>query len=592
MKIRVTAFILLFAIINHYSFGQGVSFKWWNPGTADFQAFEGQAWPNEVKGRYDRLPARAEGEVPGPVWNLSTQSAGLMVRFRASTDQIKVRYVVGGNHALPHMPATGVSGVDLYTVGTDGDLRWCAGKFAFGDTIVFDFKNIEPNDTYHKRGREYRLFLPLYNKVKWMEIGVPEANSFAPLAARPDKPIVVYGTSIAQGACASRPGMAWTSILGRKMDDPLINLGFSGNGKLDKSLVDLLTEIDAKIYILDCLPNLTVRNDPNSAITPEEIERRLLYAVRTLKEKRPGVPILLAEHAGYTDEAVNKVSQNYYQQVNAIQKETFKKLVQEGVTGLYLLPKEDFGQDIETMVDGTHPSDLGMMRYAEGYEKHLRIILHEPVGEVSTTRAATQMRDGYDWEVRHKTILELNALEKPKIVVIGNSITHFWGGSPAGHRISGPESWNKTFGEEGARNMGYGWDRIENVIWRAYHGELDGYQAKQIFVNIGTNNLDYNKDEEIVKGWALMIDVLKTRQPKAELVLLGIYPRRKKEERIVKLNKDLKRLAETAKVRFIDPGKVFVKSDGTIDESFFSDGLHPNAKGYDRLGAAIRPFVK
>eukprot|EP01034_Spumella_vulgaris_P014863 gene14863-18989_t len=49
--------------------------------------------------------------------------------------------------------------------------------------------------------------------------------------------------------------------------------------------------------------------------------------------------------------------------------------------------------------------------------------------------------------------------------------------------------------------MGYGWDRIENVLWRIYHGELDGFMAKQIFVNIGTNNLQMNSDEEILAGW-------------------------------------------------------------------------------------------
>jgi lysophospholipase L1-like esterase len=588
-KFSALLFLLFFSV---QSYAQTVAFKWWNPESAAFPVLEGQAWPKELKSPYDRLPKRAEGAVTNAVWNLSTQSAGLAVRFRSNAAEIRVRYIVGGKQALQHMPATGVSGVDLYGIGSDGIWNWCSGRFTFGDTIVYTFKNIEPNDKYHKQGREYRLFLPLYNSVKWMEIGVPESSYLSAIPVRPDKPIVVYGTSIAQGACASRPGMAWTAILGRKLDDPLINLGFSGNGKLDKEVVDLLTEIDAKIYILDCLPNLTIR--PESTITPDEIKTRIAYAVHTLRSKRPGVPIVLAEHAGYTDEAINPTNRKFYQQVNEILQETFKVLKGEGISQIYLLPKEDFHQDIETMVDGTHPSDLGMMRYAEGYESHIRNILHEPIGTLSTTRPVTQMREiqSYDWELRHRTILEMNRAEPPKTVVIGNSITHFWGGKPAGHRISGPEAWNSTFGEQGVRNMGYGWDRIENVIWRAYHGELDGYDAKQVFVNIGTNNLDYNNDDEILKGWELMVDAIKSRQPKAEIVLIGIYPRRKKEERVAKLNKGMAALAAKSKVRYIDPGKVFLQKDGTIDESFFSDGLHPNAKGYGVLGAAIKRFVK
>ncbi len=154
------------------------------------------------------------------------------------------------------MPATGVSGIDLYSKTIDGKWLWAAGKFSFKDTITYHFTNLLPNDQ-HVNNREYTLYLPLYNSVKWMEITVPKAALFKSLPVRKDNPIVVYGTSIAQGACASRPGLAWTNILGRKLDRPVINLAFSGNGKLEKELIELLSEIDASLYVLDCLPNLT-----------------------------------------------------------------------------------------------------------------------------------------------------------------------------------------------------------------------------------------------------------------------------------------------------------------------------------------------
>ena len=79
-----------------------------------------------------------------------------------------------------------------------------------------------------------------------------------------------------------------------------------------------------------------------------------------------------------------------------------------------------------------------------------------------------------------------NKKQPPATVVIGNSITHFWGGLPKGPVAQNDKAWSDTFGKN-ALNMGYGWDRIENVLWRVYHGELDGFKAKQIFVNIGTN---------------------------------------------------------------------------------------------------------
>ncbi|GAB3165746.1 SGNH/GDSL hydrolase family protein [Telluribacter humicola] len=584
--LRITTTTLLLLLTLTTAVQAQSTFTWWNPATASTPVLEGQAWPQEVKNRYDRLPARAEGKVRPVVWNLSRQSAGLMLRFRSNAPEIKVRYVVEGKHALPHMPATGASGVDLYAISSDGDWRWCSARFAFGDTIEYHYRNIEPNDAYHKLGREYRLYLPLYNSVKWMEIGTPEGTLFSSLPARSDKPIVVYGTSIAQGACASRPGMAWTGILSRKLDHPLINLGFSGNGQLEKEVLSMLTEIEAKLYVLDCLPNLVNRE----YFSLDEVKTRILNAVRTLRQKQATTPILLVEHAGYTDEAINARSRQNYSEVNEVLRAAFAQLQTEGIKELYLLPKQDLEQDIETMVDGTHPNDLGMMRYAQGYERKIREILKEPVGTISTTRPVIQMREpgNYDWDARHREILQMNKTNPPKVLLIGNSITHFWGGLPQGPRATGADSWKAVFDPMGAHNLGYGWDRIENVLWRVYHGELDGYGAQKIYVMIGTNNFHLNTDEEILTGWRQLIEAIKVRQPAATLTMVGVYPRRKEEKRVRELNLKLAALTQEMGVKYLDAGKVLVKPDGTIDESLFTDGLHPNAEGYRKVSKEYR----
>ena len=325
-----------------------------------------------------------------------------------------------------------------------------------------------------------------------------------------------------QGACASRPGMAWPTILSRKLDDPLINLGFSGNGRLEPEVLSMVNEIDAKVFVLDCLPNLVNQED----YPLDTVKSRILYAVRTLRQKHPATPIVLAEHAGYTDEAINPTSRKRFTEPNEVLRVAFAQLQTEGVKELYLIPKTDFNQDIETMVDGTHPNDLGMMRYAEGYEKHLRTILREPQGTLSTTRPVIQLREpgNYDWDARHREILRMNKENPPSVLMIGNSITHFWGGLPKGPRAAGAESWNAVLGPQNTRNLGYGWDRIENVLWRVYHGELDGYAAKQIYVMIGTNNFQLNTDEEILTGWRQLIEAIRQRQPTATLTMVGVYP--------------------------------------------------------------------
>lgn len=349
------------------------TYDWWNPSNSEIDVIEGQAWPNKVEATYDRLPKESEKIVRDAVWRLSQQSAGLLIRFKSNAQEIKIRYKVKGDHAMPHMPATGVSGLDLYTRNNDGKFLWFRGNYSFKDTIQYHFKNLESkeNDTF--KDGEYQLFLPLYNVVEWLEIGVPKGAYFEALAIRKEKPIVVYGTSIAQGACASRPGMAWTSILSRKMDIPLINLAFSGNGRLESEMIDIIKTIDAKVFILDCLPNLTL----NKNTTSEEVYQRIITSVNKLNERHPDTPILLVDHAGYSDGFTNRSRYEAYTALNKINEKAFQQLKSDGVKNLYILSRASLNLGIEDFVDGTHPSDLGMMHYALGYEKRIREILNE-----------------------------------------------------------------------------------------------------------------------------------------------------------------------------------------------------------------------
>jgi lysophospholipase L1-like esterase len=417
-----------------------------------------------------------------------------------------------------------------------------------------------------------------------MEITVPKESFFQPLAVRKDKPVVVYGTSIAQGACATRPGLAWTNILARKLDRPVINLGFSGNGRLEKEVLDFIAVIDAKIYVLDCLPNLVGAYTENG-----ELKKRLIAAVSLLQQKRPGIPILLTEHDGYTDEGVNPARKNDYQAANLKQRQVFDSLVAAGVKNIYLLSKEAINQDIESMVDGVHPNDIGMMHYAEAYDKKIRSILQETAGIVSTSIPITQRRDAntYDWETRHNAIIQYCRAHPPAIILIGNSITHFWGGEPASPRVNGINAWEKYFGGKPIVNMGFGWDRIENVLWRVYHGELDSIAPRQMVLMIGTNNLQYNNDQEIATGLEFLIKAIQLKQPAARILVMGIFPRRGMEPRVVAVNKIIAKMAAGIKLPFADAGPLFLHKDSKIDESLFSDGLHPNEAGYDKLGGFI-----
>lgn len=571
-KICFFSFLLIFVCISTFA-----QTKWYNPLQIDVPVIQNQGFSDEIGKSYVRLPDRAKDKIRPAVWNLSRNSAGLSIHFYSNAPQIEIRYGVTSRFAMDHMPATGVSGVDLYAINSDGNWLNLWGNYKFGDTITYKYSNII-KDAYHNAGYEYRLYLPLYNTVKWLEIGVPEEASFEFIPKRKEAPVVVYGTSIAQGGCASRPAMGWTNILERSLDRPVMNLGFSGNGRLEKEVLDFICEIDAGVYILDCFPNL-------ASVQKEEVVRLTVEAVKQLRKSHPSVPILLCAHVGYTDAGINSERNALQTRVNEAGKEALSQLEKEGITGLYYLGFDELDMPADARVDYVHLTDFGMMVQAAAYEKKLREILHEPTGETVTTRPVSQRREPqmYEWKKRHNEILSMNESNPPKRVIIGNSIVNYWGGTPVARVQNGPKSWMKYMEPAGFRNLGYGYDRIENVLWRVYHGELDGYEAEEVVIKIGTNNIGRDNDEEIVNGLVLLLKAVQQRQPKAKIKVLGILPRRDKEERVAGLNKTIAEAIAPLGLSLTDVGAPLLGKDGKIDESCFTDGLHPNEKGYGKI---------
>src|ERR1035437_6778528 len=187
---------------------------------------EGRGW-SDTKDFYDRLPAKAEGKVRQPVWDLFRNSAGMCVRFITDATTLRARWAVTDPWLyLPNITAIGKSGLDLY-VKTENGWHWLAvGPPPPPTKEVKLVENLLPGK------REYILYLPLYNGTKFVELGIP-TNAVIEKApawgAGERKPMVFYGTSILQGLSASRPGMVHSAILGRKFNWPTINLGFSGN---------------------------------------------------------------------------------------------------------------------------------------------------------------------------------------------------------------------------------------------------------------------------------------------------------------------------------------------------------------------------
>lgn len=325
---------------------------------------EGQGW-TDTKAPFDRLPAKAEKTARPPVWGLSRNSTGLCVRFVTDATTIHARWTLTGkNLAMPHMPATGVSGLDLYVKTAAGKWQWVANGRPTADT-----NTVQLASGFSAGEKEYMLYLPLYNGVSSVEIGLPKGGVLKKATARPDgkqKPLVFYGTSITQGGCASRPGMVHTAIIGRKLDRPVINLGFSGNGTLDADIAELLGELDAEVFVIDCLPNLNAM----------QVAERAEPFVKALRKAKPNAPILLVEDRTYANAAVLPAAMKRHADSRAALKKAYDALLAAGDKKLHYLPGDKLiGDDGEGTVDGSHPTDLGFMRQADVFAEALAPLL-------------------------------------------------------------------------------------------------------------------------------------------------------------------------------------------------------------------------
>jgi lysophospholipase L1-like esterase len=256
--------------------------------------------------------------------------------------------------------------------------------------------------------------------------------------------------------------------------------------------------------------------------------------------------------------------------------------------------------------DLIHPNPDGARRIAEiVYGEVMLAVVPgakslDPAGNTAVIPAPRLELDCYNWWQRHAEELDLHGRIDPEIVLIGDSITHFWGGVPEQpDRRNGPEAWRKTFGSRAVVNLGFGWDRTQNALWRIDHGELAGYRPKLVVINLGTNNLAGtensrpNTPEEIADGVVAVCARVQATCPGAQIAVMGVFPRGRTADEPVRtsvsaVNAELaKQLAGRAGVRFLDIGREFLAADGSIPETLMPDALHPSEQGYEIWGNAL-----
>ncbi|MCX2485803.1 GDSL-type esterase/lipase family protein [Pedobacter sp. MR2016-24] len=270
----------------------------------------------------------------------------------------------------------------------------------------------------------------------------------------------------------------------------------------------------------------------------------------------------------------------------------------------------------QMMGDYLHPTPAGAKAWAQAMEPLLSKLMGDqsldtalPVN-TAIVPAGKLENDSYDWYKRHAEVLAVKDSINPEIILIGNSITHFWGGVPAVRyadekfRIpNGPQSYANLFGSYRVLNMGFGWDRTQNVLWRLDHGELDGLHPRLVVINIGTNNTSetenarINTASEIVEGIEAVCRRVRSKIPNTKILVMAIFPREKDpaaSRRILinEINKRLVNFTTTQKISFLDAGPKMLNADGTFVEGMMLDFTHPSEKGYTIWADALRPVIQ
>jgi lysophospholipase L1-like esterase len=329
----------------------------------------------EVKGRghkeksYNRLPKIFQNKVRKEVWQLAEYPSGISIRFRTNSTNLRIKWNIEGKSSSLNMSKLATSGIDLYCL-IENKWQFVNSGIPLGsenDALLFS----NSDTTY----RTYLLNLPLFDHVNNVHIGIDSNAEITKPDTEIDyfkNPIVFYGSSITQGVGASRPGMAYPSIISRNMKVEVINLGFSGNGLFEKEVGEYLCNLEAMLFVIDCTPNST----------PEIINKNAFALIQQLKKYRPEVPLLLVESIFRENSYFMKKdsmvfgSSYFIQKQNLALRKVYEKAKINGMNEIYYMSSKDLiGNDHESTIDGTHLSDLGSFRIAGNIEKEIEKII-------------------------------------------------------------------------------------------------------------------------------------------------------------------------------------------------------------------------
>jgi len=399
-----------------------------------------------------------------------------------------------------------------------------------------------------------------------------------------------------------------------------LNLAYSG-GRTENVLSNMqnreLENQSPKVAVL--LIGTNNSDDANYPIvhTPEQIAEGTQAIVQLLRTKLPETKILLLRIFPrtnvYKKGDVERGSAKRQFETNLRASELVARLADGKMVHYvdvnHVFLRLDGSIDPEQMPDLLHPSPKGALRWAKAMEPKLSELMGdksrdgEPVANSALVPVPKLENDSYDWYARHADVLRIKDQTNPEVVMIGDSITHFWAGPPEAKIQRGKEAWKQLYGERRVLNLGFGWDRTQNVLWRFEHGEFDGLHPRYVVLNIGTNNFSgtanakANTPAEVAEAIRAICLRIRSKSPESRIVLMGVFPRGAKatdppRAKITELNRLLAEYGKVPGITFLDIGSQFLRPNGEIPRSLMSDFCHPTEQGYALWAAALKPLVQ
>ncbi len=310
---------------------------------------------------WDRMDP-VEGMTPG-VLRQARQSNGLAVAFKTDSPTIGIRSAWRRAGEGVSIGLISLRGFDLY-IKKDGQWLWAGNGYAKDDTP--GVRTEVPLLSESGNGvKECMIYLPLYSEIESLEI-VTEEDAWISPGTYPFKGrIAVFGSSYTQGSGAGRCGMAWTSQLSRKTGYNFINLGFSGNSKLQAYFAHALARAeDVDAYLFDGFSN------PSA----DMIRERLEPFIQIIREARPGVPLIFLNTLYREKRNFNATIDRNEQNRMDVADEMMRQMVRKYPDVYWITTMNATSPDHETTSDGSHPNSYGYTLWAES--------IKEPVVEI------------------------------------------------------------------------------------------------------------------------------------------------------------------------------------------------------------------